>query len=253
MLIDVSPYSFGVSFLGERGGAPYPYCYKPIIRRNNALPLTRTERFYTGVPYQKVVEICVYEGEDDDALRNILIGDFKIEGLKEVYDQSEILCRMAVDLDGILHVTAIEKSTGKSKHVTIDRAFETKSEAEIAAARERLASLYSAGRGENAANENGWADDEETEEQEEDTDAEDVAGISTPVESQATLGQLTESARQLAERARQLLEQMHEEDREEVIDLNEQIEAGIAATDESALKDATLQLRELLFFVEGKA
>ena len=45
---------------------------------------------------------------------------------------------------------------------------------------------------------------------------------------------------------------MHEEDREEVMALNEQIEAAIAATDESALKNATKELRELLFFVKGK-
>jgi molecular chaperone DnaK len=44
VLVDVSPYSFGVSYLGERGGYPYPHCYKPIIRRNTPLPLTRTER-----------------------------------------------------------------------------------------------------------------------------------------------------------------------------------------------------------------
>src|SRR5256885_5353913 len=49
---DLSPYSFGVSFLGERGGVPYPHCYKPIIHRNTPLPLTRTERFYTSHPFQ---------------------------------------------------------------------------------------------------------------------------------------------------------------------------------------------------------
>ena len=52
VLVDVSPYSFGVSFLGERGGVPYPHCYKPIIRRNTPLPLTRTEQFMTSHPYQ---------------------------------------------------------------------------------------------------------------------------------------------------------------------------------------------------------
>ena len=45
VLVDVSPYSFGISFLGERGGVPYPHCYKPIIRRNTPLPLTRTEQY----------------------------------------------------------------------------------------------------------------------------------------------------------------------------------------------------------------
>jgi molecular chaperone DnaK (HSP70) len=50
---------------------------------------------------------------------------------------------MSLDVDGILHVTAIEKETGKSKHITIARALEAKSPAEIAAARQRVEKLYS--------------------------------------------------------------------------------------------------------------
>src|SRR5256885_13238086 len=53
------------------------------------------------------------------------------------------LCRMRLDVDGILHVTAIEKETGKSKHVTITRALREMSPAEIASARERMKALYS--------------------------------------------------------------------------------------------------------------
>src|SRR5712671_5209714 len=70
VLVDVSPYSFGVSFLGERGGVPYPHCYKPIIRRNTPLPLTRTDEFYTSRAFQRRVDIQVFQGEDDDALKN---------------------------------------------------------------------------------------------------------------------------------------------------------------------------------------
>ena len=44
VLVDVSPYSFGPSYLGERGGVPYPHCYHPIIHRNTPLPVTRTEQ-----------------------------------------------------------------------------------------------------------------------------------------------------------------------------------------------------------------
>ena len=50
VLVDVSPYSFGISFLGARGGVPYPHCYQPIIRRNTPLPLTRTEPYATTLP-----------------------------------------------------------------------------------------------------------------------------------------------------------------------------------------------------------
>ncbi|MBO0911921.1 MAG: Hsp70 family protein, partial [Acidobacteria bacterium] len=144
VLVDVSPYSFGISYLGERDGVSYPHCYKSIIRRNTALPITRTERFYTTHPLQKEVEIRVYEGEDSDAMRNIPVGDFMVKGLTPTEDESEVLCRMALDLDGILHVTAIEKLTGLAKHVTIDRVLEARSDAQIAEARRRLEELHAA-------------------------------------------------------------------------------------------------------------
>jgi molecular chaperone DnaK len=252
VLVDVSPYSFGISYLGERGGGPYGYCYKPIIRRNSPLPLTRTERFYTTVPYQDVVHVCVYEGEDQDALRNILIGDFKIEDLKKVPEMSEVLCRMNLDLDGILHVTAIEKSTGKSKHVTIARALASKSEAEIAEARKRLEALYTNHRGE--------AEDEfdlefadfagaEIEDEGSRVSAQGDGGV---VDGNVTLEGATREGLQLVERSRELIEQMHGDDREEAINLNEQIESAIAAGDALALADAAKELSELLFFVAGR-
>ena len=170
---------------------------------------------------------------------------------------------MSLDLDGILHVTAIEKCTGKAKHVTIARALETKSEAEIAEARKRLEVLYATRSGEDTENEEiSWLDaaiekpSEELEPQEIDEGSSGKEQPDTfaaaPVPTNGIWAEMTREGRQLADRSRQLLEQMHEEDREEVIALTEQIEAAIAATNESALKDATKKLRELLFFVKGK-
>src|SRR5713226_7294465 len=108
VLVDVSPYSFGVSYLGERGGVPYPHCYRPIIPRNTPLPLTRTERYATSYPFQTEVHLQVYQGDDEDALKNILVGDFRAQGLTPMEEPNEILCRMRLDLDGILEVTAVE-------------------------------------------------------------------------------------------------------------------------------------------------
>jgi molecular chaperone DnaK len=253
VLVDVSPYSFGVSYIGDRGGVPYPHCYKPIIRRNTPLPITRTERFYTSHPYQEEVQVHVYEGEDEDALRDILVGDFLVEGLTPVRELNEVLCRMSLDLDGLLHVTAIEKRTGLSKHITIARALETKSEAEIAAARKRLETLYSTRyRDEDFAEEEIIVNASSGEVVEHDGS---LKALPPPGESFAAtedLAAASHEGRQLVERSRQVLEQMHEEDREEVIDLNAQIEAAINAKDDSALKQAVHELRELLFFVEGR-
>ena len=252
VLVDVTPYSFGVSFLGERGGVSYPHCYKPIIRRNTPLPVTRSERFYTSHPYQEEVDVRVFEGEDEDALRNILVGNFNVTGLTPMRDFNEVLCRMSLDLDGILNVTAIEKKSGLSKNITIARALEARSESEIAAARKRLETLF--------ATRQAYDDSEDDEDL---LDADDDQQIEA---SFATLPALTEGSvaegdwsadedegRQIVERSRLLLDKVHEEDREEVIDLNQAIESAIESRDGAALKQAVHDLRELLFFVEGRA
>jgi molecular chaperone DnaK len=251
VLVDVSPYSFGISYLGERGGIPYPHCYKAILRRNSPLPMTRTERFYTSHPYQEEVEICVYEGEDEDALRDLLVGDFQVKGLAPVRETNEVLCRMSLDLDGILHVTAIEKRSGLSKQITIARALETKSEVEIAAVRKRLEALYST-----CESEEEGADEEDGEGSETIADEGSLPALPAPSESsmeEDTWSELASEGKQLIDRSRRLLDQMHEEDREEAIDLNAQIESAFGENDAAALKQAAHDLRELLFFVKGRA
>jgi molecular chaperone DnaK (HSP70) len=252
VLVDVSPFSFGPSYLGERGGFPYPHCYHPIIHRNTPLPVTRTDKYYTAYPYQTAVQVEIYQGEDEDALKNILVGDFRIEGLRPMEQLNEVLCRMSLDVDGILHVTAIEKETGKSKHITIARALQAKSPSEIAAARERLKALYSsrAEEGEEFSGETAGEDsapEDEAIPSEEGTgeSEEKVIGASpTPLEAER-------EANDLVERSRQLLDSMHPEDKEEAIELHERIQAAISSNDPEALKKATAALRELLFFVEG--
>jgi hypothetical protein len=57
----------------------------------------------------------------------------------------------------------------------------------------------------------------------------------------------------MIERSRLLLDKIHEDDREEAIDLNQVIESAIEARDASALKLAVHELREMLFFIEGRA
>jgi molecular chaperone DnaK (HSP70) len=252
VLVDVSPFSFGPSYLGERGGFPYPHCYHPIIHRNTPLPVTRTDKYYTAYPYQTAVQVEIYQGEDEDAVKNILVGDFRIEGLRPKEELNEVLCRMSLDVDGILHVTAIEKETGKSKHITIARALQAKSPSEIAVARERLKALYSSRAEEAEESSSGTAPDDSALEGAEITseegtgESEDkVISVSpTPLEAER-------EASDLVERSRQLLDSMHPEDKEEAIELHERIQTAISSNDPEALKKATAALRELLFFVEG--
>jgi molecular chaperone DnaK len=255
VLVDVTPYSFGVSFLGDRGGVSYPHCYMPIIKRNSPLPVTRTERFFTSHPYQEEIDVRVYEGEDEDALRNILVGDYRVTGLTPMRDFNEVLCRMSLDLDGILSVTSIEKRSGLSKHITIARALEAKSEAEIAESRKRLETLYATREdyelldGYDDLSEDGGADEINAE----------VEGVfdatSVPTEGSAPEEEWSAAeseGRQLIERSRSMLDRIHEEDREEAIDLNRAIEEAIERHDGTALTQAVHDLREMLFFIEGR-
>lgn len=250
VLVDVSPYSFGVSYLGERGGVPYPHCYRPIIPRNTPLPLTRTERYATAYPYQDVVEVQVYQGDDEDALRNILVGDFRIEGLTPTEEPNEILCRMHLDLDGLLDVAAIEKRSGASKHITIVNALRAKSGEEIAAGQRRIRELYES---RSEILEQDWATPVDVDEAVLDAGPAEIldpGGAAMERSPAPADGDL--DARRLLERSRRVLDQMHAEDREEAIELHERIEAAIDAGSASQLQDASRALEELLFFVEGQ-
>jgi len=254
VLVDVSPYSFGPSYLGERGGVPYPHCYHPLIRRNTPLPVTRTESYYTSFPGQTRVDIQIFQGDDEDALNNVLVGDFRVEGLTRTEGLNEVLCRMSLDVEGILHVSAIEKRTGKSKQITIAGALQAKSAAEIAAARQRLDELF-------------ITREEDAEDLEEADDVDDVDDRKVieidagPVEAEHTNGKaipfdaswsaLRHEAVDLLTRSRALIERMHPEDKQEATNLQEAIEAAVASHDAHALGEAVRSLKELLFFVEG--
>ena len=243
VLVDVSPYSFGPSHLGVRGGVPYPHCYAPIIERNTPLPITRTERYWTSVPNQRTVEVQIFQGDDPDALKNLLVGEFTVDDLTPRDEPNEVLCRMSLDLDGILQVTATEKQTGKSAHITVAQALQPKSDDEIAAACKRLHELFPSGalELEDAFSESG-----------------DVAALleespvrEEPEDDESAWAEALENARRAMNRSRRLFDEMHAEDREDAIDIHETMEAAIASTDRKALRESMKSLHELLFFVEG--
>ncbi len=237
VLVDVSPYSFGPSHLGSRGGLPYTYCYTPIIKKNTPLPITRTERFSTAHPGQTAVDVNIYQGDDEDALKNILIGDFTIEGMTPRSDVNEVLCRMSLDLDGILRVTATERATGLSKQVSIQGATRQLTEEEILTSRKRVEELFLRN-----------VSDPEIDEAGED----ETPDESPVIEVRPNQNPELETARTVLEQSRTLLPSVHEEDREEMIDLNEKIEEAMSAGDLEVLSRETAALKELLFFVQGR-
>ena len=124
VLVDITPHTLGIESLGMLSDVPTVHFLAPIIERNTPLPATRTEIFRTVSEGQKVAEIRVFQGEDEDTRYGTLVGSFKIEGLANVGAGNQILVRLDLDLNGILNVTATERLTGLSQRVTIDNAME---------------------------------------------------------------------------------------------------------------------------------
>ncbi|MDN5849605.1 MAG: Hsp70 family protein, partial [Nitrococcus sp.] len=63
VLVDITPYTFGTSAIGDMDGVPYPYCFIPVIRKNTPIPVTKSEVFYTVQEAQPVVDVQVFQGE----------------------------------------------------------------------------------------------------------------------------------------------------------------------------------------------
>lgn len=260
ILVDVSPYTFGVSFLGDfRGELDYPYCFQPIIKRNTPLPCSRTELFYTAYPYQEALHVRIFQGDDPDALNNIPVGDFRIAGLTKAREQVPVLKRMTLNVDGILEVEAIEKNTGKSKQISVSGALRRLSEEELAQARSKLDELRATMSG--AVDIESLAEDEQFLEEEEGPSADVQSDESTHAPAPATgspqsaflLDQsVMDKARALVARSQRLLPSMHPDDREEALNLHDKILGALLGHDAGTLDTASQSLSELLFFIEGR-
>ena len=144
VLVDITPYTFGTSVLGELDGHPYAHQFVPLIRRNAKLPATHTGAFYTVHEQQRSAEIKVYQGENRDALQNVEIGTFLFEGLNQQRGARDrgLLFTYHLDLDGILSVHAVERATGREIRGVIEDALDGSPEEAVNASRERVAARW---------------------------------------------------------------------------------------------------------------
>ncbi len=142
VLVDITPHTLGIEVMSYPGGFPNPYQFSPIIERNTPLPVTKTDIYTTAHDAQKVAEIRVFQGEEDDTRLNTLVGEFLIEGLAPVPAPNSLLVRLDLDLNGILKVTATERVTGLAKHVVIDNMMERFRNRERVNAIDRINALF---------------------------------------------------------------------------------------------------------------
>nr|PZN89628.1 MAG: molecular chaperone DnaK [bacterium] len=113
LLLDVTPLSLGIETLGG--------VMSVLIPRNTTIPTKKTEIFSTAADNQTSVEIHVLQGERPMAIDNKTIGRFQLTGIPPApRGVPQIEVTFDIDANGILHVTAKDRATGKEQKIRIE-------------------------------------------------------------------------------------------------------------------------------------
>ncbi|XP_065213348.1 heat shock 70 kDa protein-like [Planococcus citri] len=116
VLIDVTPLSLGI------GSGRYFDHMSVVIKRNTPIPARITDVFYALDDYQTEIRFPVYEGEYPETMYNHLLGEFILEGIPcAPAGEVQVDVTFEIDSDGILNVTAVERSTGNFNQISIRR------------------------------------------------------------------------------------------------------------------------------------
>ncbi|MBE9051529.1 molecular chaperone DnaK [Nostocales cyanobacterium LEGE 11386] len=123
LLLDVTPLSLGLETIGG--------VMKKLIPRNTTIPVRRSDIFSTSENNQNTVEIHVVQGERDMASNNKSLGRFKLYGIPPApRGIPQVQVSFDIDANGILQVTALDRTTGREQSITIQGA-STLSESEV--------------------------------------------------------------------------------------------------------------------------
>ena len=125
LLLDVTPLSLGIETMGG--------VMSKIIQKNTTIPTKGQQTFSTAEDNQPAVDIKVFQGERELVQYNKLLGEFKLDGIAPARrGQPQVEVTFDIDANGIMHISAKDKATGKENKITI-KSNSGLSEAEIEA------------------------------------------------------------------------------------------------------------------------
>jgi molecular chaperone DnaK len=112
VLLDVTPLSLGIETMGG--------VFTKLIERNTTIPTSKSQVFSTAADGQTSVEIHALQGEREMVANNRSLGRFVLEGIPSApRGVPQVEVTFDLDANGILHVKALDKGTGKSQKITI--------------------------------------------------------------------------------------------------------------------------------------
>ncbi|MDR3110456.1 MAG: Hsp70 family protein [Planctomycetaceae bacterium] len=244
ILIDITPHTLGVSCLSVGSFGYETLQFSPIITRNTPVPCSRSEVYYTRSDNQESVITRVYQGESRDLDLDTQIGEFWLKGLSKVPAGNEIVCKFDLNADGILHVTATERSTGLSGNVTVENALAKQDAAVNDKFRKHLESFFE-GSQSHPSNVSGDVIDIDSDEQNTKTNTEIQKKLSEAIKARyPDAGKVLRKSYEMAGKV------TSEDDENEIQQLTVKLSEAMNSNNDDNVKKFTVQLEDLLFYLE---
>ncbi|MBE9128669.1 MULTISPECIES: Hsp70 family protein [unclassified Coleofasciculus] len=223
ILVDVIPHSLGISAAVQTLVGMMPGFFSVIIPRNSVVPVSRSEVYSTVSNNQEIVQVEIFQGENEIAEENVPLGTLRVEDLPaRPAGGVQIEVHFDFDLNGILTVTATEKGKGQQGSLVVNNTTTHRlSTHELKASRAKVEALF---------------------------EIDETLEPEIEVDAQATGDEELEN---LLEQARANLGTLEAEQAEELQELLTQLEKAIETQETAKIEELREELEDFLYYASN--